>query len=73
MGTAKRAGDVDMRMAEYNPGDYDPAMVEQYEQYKYDMNEQKPGFPIMSIDEFIRMEMGSAKLAGGGLAGILGV
>ena len=73
MGTAKRTGDVDMRMAEYNPGDYDPAMVDEYEKYKYDMNEQKPGFPIMSIDEFIRMEMGSAKLAGGGLAGILGV
>ena len=73
MGTAKRTGDVDMRMAEYNLGDYDPAMVDEYEKYKYDMNEQKPGFPIMSIDEFIRMEMGSAKLAGGGLAGILGV
>ena len=73
MGTAKRAGDVDMRLAEYNPGDYDPFMVEQYEQYKYDMNEQKPGFPVMSIDEFIRMEKGSASLAGGGLAGILGV
>ena len=53
MGTAKRTGDVDMRMAEYNPGDYDPAMVDEYEKYKYDMNEQKPGFPIMSIDEFI--------------------
>ena len=73
MGTAKRTGDVDMRMAEYNPCDYDPAMCDDYEKYKYDMNEQKPGFPIMSIDEFIRMEMGSAKLAGGGLAGILGV
>ena len=73
MGTAKRAGDVDMRLAEYNPGDYDPFMVEQYEQYKYDMNEQRPGMPIMSIDEFIRMEKGSASLAGGGLAGILGV
>ena len=73
MGTAKRTGDVDMRMAEYNPGDYYPAMVDEYEKYKYDMNEQKPGFPIMSIDEFIRMEKGSASLAGGGLAGILGV
>lgn len=73
MGTANRSQKKDMRMAEYNPGDYDPVMVEEYEKYKYDMNEQKPGFPVMSIDEFIQMEMGSAKLAGGGIPGILGV
>ena len=55
----------------YEPGDYDPIMVEEYEKYKYDMNEQKPGFPIMEIDEFIQMQR--APVAGGGLPGILGV
>jgi len=47
-----------MQMASYEPGNYDPAMIEEYEQYKYDMNEQRPGMPIMEIDEFIRMQMG---------------
>jgi hypothetical protein len=55
----------------YNPGDYDPMMVDEYEKYKFDMNEQKPGFPIMEIDEFIQME--KANMASGGLPGILGV
>jgi uncharacterized short protein YbdD (DUF466 family) len=32
-------------------------MVDEYEKYKYDMQEQRPGMPIMTIDEFIRMEM----------------
>jgi len=59
-----------VQLAAYEPGDYDPAMVEAYEQYKYDMNEQKPGFPVMEIDEFIRMER--SNIATGGLAGILG-
>ena len=54
----------------YNPGDYDPMMVEMYEQYKYDMQEQRPGMPVMDIDEFIRMERSS--IATGGLAGIIG-
>ena len=54
----------------YNPGDYDPMMVEMYEQYKYDMREQRPGMPVMDIDEFIRMERSS--IATGGLAGIIG-
>ena len=46
-----------------------------YEQYKYDMNEQRPGMPIMEIDDFLRMELGSARLdvASGGLPAILGV
>lgn len=47
-----------MQMASYEPGNYDPALIEAYEQYKYDMNEQRPGMPIMEIDEFIRMQMG---------------
>ena len=47
-----------MQMASYEPGNYDPAMIEEYEQYKFEMNEQRPGMPIMEIDEFIRMELG---------------
>ena len=47
-----------MQMASYEPGNYDPAMIEEYEQYKFEMNEQRPGMPIMEIDEFIRMQMG---------------
>jgi hypothetical protein len=52
-----------MQMA-YEPGNYDPELVEAYEQYKYDMNEHRPGMPIMEIDEFIRMYVGegSAKI-----------
>ena len=42
-----------MQMADYQPGNYDPAMIEEYEQYKFEMNEQRPGMPIMEIDEFI--------------------
>jgi len=47
-----------MQMASYEPGNYDPALIEAYEQYKYDMNEQRPGMPVMEIDDFIRMELG---------------
>jgi len=61
-------------LAKYNPGDYDDDDIDAYEQYKYNMNEQMPGFPIMEIDDFLRMERGSdkLKLARGGLAGLLG-
>jgi len=52
-----------MQMAEYEPGNYDPAMIEEYEQYKFEMNEQRPGMPIMEIDEFIRMQIGEDKQA----------
>mgnify|MGYP003117245388 CR=1 FL=1 len=50
------------KMMAYEPGDYnkdkyDPIMVDEYEKYKYEMQEQRPGMPIMTIDEFIRMEM----------------
>ena len=62
-------------LAQYEPGKYDPEEIEMYEQYKYDMNEQRPGMPIIDIDEFLRLERGSSSvdLARGGLAGILGV
>ena len=52
-----------MQMASYEPGKYDPAMIEEYEQYKFEMNEQRPGLPIMEIDEFIRMQIGEDKQA----------
>ena len=54
---------------------YSPDEIEMYEQYKYDMNEQRPGMPIMEIDDFLRMELGSARagVAAGGLPAILGV
>ena len=52
-----------MQMAEYQPGNYDPAMIEEYEQYKFEMNEQRPGMPIMEIDEFIRMQIGEGNQA----------
>ena len=59
----------------YEPGKYSDEEIEMYENYKYNMNEQMPGFPVMEIDDFLRMERGEGalKLAGGGLAGILGV
>ena len=62
-------------MATYKPGQYSPDEIEMYEQYKYDMNEQKPGFPIMEIDDFLRFEMDQARAdaASGGLPAILGV
>ncbi len=62
-------------MASYKPGDYSPDEIEMYEQYRYDMNEQKPGMPILEIDDFLRIELGSARadVASGGLPSILGV
>ena len=62
-------------LAQYEPGKYDPEEIEMYEQYKYDMNEQRPGMPIMEIDDFLKMEYGQARaeVASGGLPSILGV
>ncbi len=53
----------------YNPGDYDPLIVEEYEKYKSGQNEQ--GLPVMSIDEFMQMERSGVR--SGGLPGLLGV
>ena len=62
-------------LASYEPGKYSPEEIEMYEQYKYDMNEQRPGMPIIDIDEFLRLEYGQARAeaAAGGLPAILGV
>jgi hypothetical protein len=61
--------------ASYEPGRYRPEEIEMYEQYKYDMNEQRPGMPLIDIDEFLRLEQGQARadVAAGGLPAILGV
>ena len=61
--------------ASYEPGKYSRDEIEMYEQYKYDMNEQRPGLPVMEIDDFLKMEYGSARsgVASGGLPAILGV
>ena len=53
----------------YNPGDYDPILVEEYEKYKWEQQEQ--GLPIISIDEFMQMERTGVR--SGGLPGLLGV
>ena len=62
-------------MASYEPGKYSSDEIDMYEQYKYDMNEQRPGMPIMEIDDFLKMEYGQARaeVASGGLPSILGV
>lgn len=52
-----------IKMAEYEPGDYDPLIVDEYEKYKYDAEEQ--GQPVMSIDDFLRMARSQAM--GGGI------
>ena len=56
-------------------GKYTADEIEMYEQYKYNMNEQMPGLPIMDIDDFLRQELGAARMgvAAGGLPSILGV
>ncbi len=51
-----------MKMASYRPGEYSEDEIEMYENYKYDMNEQKPGMPIMDIDEFLRQEYGQGRV-----------
>ena len=78
MGTASTGpGNMDnaAMKASYEPGKYTTEEMEMYEQYKYDMNEQRPGMPIMEIDDFLRMELGSARadVASGGIPALLGV
>jgi len=53
----------------YNPGDYDPMIVEEYEKYKFGQEEQ--GGPVITIDEFLMQQRSGAQA--GGLPGILGV
>ena len=74
-GGAMNRDNVMLASSEMAAGKYSPDEIEMYEQYKYDMNEQRPGMPIMEIDDFLRMELGSARagVAAGGLPAILGV
>ena len=51
-----------IKMAEYEPGNYDPLIVEEYEKYKFDAEEQ--GQPVMSIDEFLSMARSQAMNGG---------
>ena len=46
----------------YEPGKYSDDEIEMYENYKYNMNEQRPGMPIIDIDEFLRMDYGAARM-----------
>ena len=55
------ASDQAAKQVSYEPGKYSDEEIEMYEQYKYDMNEQRPGMPIIDIDEFLRMEYGASK------------
>ena len=48
--------ETDVMTASYEPGKYSDEDIEAYEQYKYEMNEQRPGMPIIEIDEFLRMD-----------------
>src|SRR5210317_887774 len=50
-----------IKMAE-GYGDYDPMIVEEYEKYKYDAEEQ--GAPVMSIDDFLQMARAGAMNGG---------
>ena len=74
-GTGGATNRDNVMLASYEPGKYSPEEIEMYEQYKYDMQEQRPGMPIIDIDEFLRLEYGQARadVAAGGLPAILGV
>lgn len=62
--SSKRKSSSSIKMAEgYKPSDYDPMIVEEYEKYKFDAQEQ--GQPVMSIDEFLQMQRAGAM--GGGI------
>ena len=56
------AADRAAMQVRYEPGKYSDEEIEMYENYKYDMNEQMPGMPIIDIDEFLRMEYGAARM-----------
>ncbi len=57
MGFAEGMNEEMIESVSYEAGNYTDEEIEAYENYKYDMNEQKPGFPIMEIDDFLRFFM----------------
>jgi len=56
------ASDRAAKQVGYEPGKYSDDEIEMYENYKYNMNEQMPGMPIIDIDDFLRMEYGAGRL-----------
>jgi hypothetical protein len=56
------ASDQAAKQVSYEPGKYSDEEIEMYENYKYNMNEQMPGMPIIDIDEFLRMEYGQGRM-----------
>ena len=57
MGFTEGMNEEMIESVSYEAGNYTDEEIEAYENYKYDMNEQKPGFPIMEIDDFLRYFM----------------
>jgi hypothetical protein len=51
--------ETDVMTASYEPGKYRSRHIDAYENYKYEMNEQRPGMPIMEIDEFLKFDKSS--------------
>ena len=60
-----------IKMAEYRPGDTDPILLEDYEKYVYDMQEQ--GMEPMPLQDYIRMVIGEARMGvrAGGITSIM--
>jgi len=60
-----------IKMAEYRPGDTDPILLEDYEKYVYDMQEQ--GMEPMPLQDYIRMVIGEARMGvrSGGITSIM--
>lgn len=60
-----------IKMAEYRPGDTDPVLLEDYEKYVYDMQEQ--GMEPMPLQDYIRMVIGEARMGvrAGGITSIM--
>ena len=60
-----------IKMAEYRPGDTDPVLLEDYEKYVYDMQEQ--GMEPMPLQDYIRMVIGEARMGvrSGGITSIM--
>ena len=51
------AADQAKMQVSYEPGKYSDEEIEMYENYKYNMQEQRPGMPLIDIDEFLEWNM----------------
>tara|TARA_R100001129_G_scaffold123006_1_gene85735 strand:- start:103 stop:1464 length:1362 start_codon:yes stop_codon:yes gene_type:complete len=54
MGFAEGMNEEMIEEISYEPGKYSDDEIEAYENYRYEMNEQRPGFPIMEIEDFLK-------------------